>query len=104
MTQSGPQLRRSFNLRPKQPTMPVSLRESDYRKGRLPSCMAGTSGDAGDGSERSPYDVAIYPNAKNRPAVRQPGFDIRRCLRIGAGTERVLVIGEQCEIGDAGAP
>jgi hypothetical protein len=66
--------------------------------------MAGTSGDAGDGSERGSDDVPIYPNAKNRPAIRQAGFDISRCLRIGSRTERVLVIGEHGEIGDAGAP
>src|SRR3954454_3183639 len=46
--------------------------------------MASTSRDAGDGSERGP--------------------DIGRCLRIGTRTERVLVIGEHGEIGDAGAP
>jgi hypothetical protein len=50
--------------------------------------MAGTSGDAGDGSERGADDVAIYPNAENRPAIRQPGFDIGRCLRIRSRTER----------------
>jgi len=66
--------------------------------------MAGTSRDAGDGSERGPDDVPIYPNAKNRPAIRQPGFDIGRCLRIGTRTERVLVIGEHGDIGDPGAP
>jgi hypothetical protein len=66
--------------------------------------MAGTSGDAGEGSERGDDDVPIYLNAKNRPAVRQSGFDIGRCLRIGSRTKRVLVIGEHGDIGDAGAP
>src|SRR5712671_4843001 len=66
--------------------------------------MAGTSSDAGDGSERGPDDVPIYPNAENSPAIREPGFDIGRCLRIGTRTKRVLVIGEHGEIGDPGAP
>ncbi|MEA2911401.1 MAG: hypothetical protein QOJ15_3482 [Bradyrhizobium sp.] len=66
--------------------------------------MAGTSGDAGDGSERGPYDIAIYPNAKDRPAIRQRGFNIGRCLRIGTRTERVLVVGGHSDIGDSGAP
>ena len=56
--------------------------ESDHRRGGLASCTAGTSGDAGEGSERGADDVPIHPNAKNGPAVRQLGFNIGRCLRI----------------------
>src|SRR5258705_8696397 len=66
--------------------------------------MSGTSGDAGEGSERGADDVPIHLNAKNRPAIRQPGFDIGRCPRIGSRTDRMLVIGEHGDIGDAGAP
>src|SRR5258706_14476910 len=66
--------------------------------------MAGTSGDAGEGSERGADDVPIYRNAEHRPAVRQPGFDIGCCLGIGSRTQRVLVKAEHGDIGDAGAP
>src|ERR1700716_212277 len=74
------------------------------RSGRLPSCRKGTPGDAGEGSERGADDVPTHRNAKSRPAVRQPGFDIGRRLRIGSRPERVLVIVEHGDIGDAGAP
>jgi hypothetical protein len=71
---------------------------------RLPSCTAGTSGDAGDGSKRGADYVPIYPNAKNRPAIRQSGFDVGCRPRIGSCTERVLVIGKHVDFSDTGTP
>src|SRR5712672_4338462 len=66
--------------------------------------MAGTSGDAGESPERGVDDISIHPNAEKHPTIRQPGFDIGRCLRIGPRTERMLVVVDNGDIGDAGSP
>src|SRR5712672_1035845 len=66
--------------------------------------MAGTSGDAGESPERGVDDIAIHPNAENHPAIRQPSFDIGRCLRIRPRTKRMFVVFDDGDIGDAGSP
>src|SRR5712671_7870293 len=66
--------------------------------------MAGTSGDAGESPERGVDDIPIHPNAEKHPTIRQPGFDIGRCLRIGPRTKRMLVVVDNRDIGDAGSP
>src|SRR5947208_2806182 len=72
--------------------------------------MAGTSGDAGEGSERGGDDVTIYRNAKHGPDIRRAGLvagavgpvlDDAAEFDLKGARQLETVIGLQ-QIGDAG--